>query len=139
MSAKRAVRVQPLLAVADVPRSRAWYTRLLGLKKLPEETSDHDHLYNRLYDGDALALQLHRWDAEEHPNLVREPGTRPGHGVLVWFEVDDFEDAAARARAMNAEIVEDVHRNPAPGHWELWLRDPDGYVVVVASPDGSAP
>jgi hypothetical protein len=23
-------------------------------------------------------------------------------------------------------------------HWELWLRDPDGYTVVLASPDGTA-
>ena len=35
------------------------------------------------------------------------------------------------------------HRNPpdgkgGPNHWELWLRDPDGYTVVLASPDGSA-
>jgi hypothetical protein len=46
--------------------------------------------------------------------------------------------------------VEDVeassrwyHRNPpagdgGPNHWEIWLRDPDGYTVVLASPDGSA-
>jgi hypothetical protein len=25
-----------------------------------------------------------------------------------------------------------------PNHWECWLRDPDGYTVVLASPDGSA-
>jgi hypothetical protein len=35
------------------------------------------------------------------------------------------------------------HRNPpdgdgGPNHWEIWLRDPDGYTVVLASPDGSA-
>lgn len=36
------------------------------------------------------------------------------------------------------------HRNPpppqegGPNHWEIWLKDPDGYVVVLASPDGSA-
>jgi len=28
--------------------------------------------------------------------------------------------------------------NPAPGHREIWIRDPDGYVVVLASPDGEA-
>lgn len=139
MADKKPLRVQPLLAVADVARSRAWYTRLLGARKLPEEKSDHDHMYNRLYDGDSLILQLHVWDEEEHPNLVREGTTKVGHGVLVWFEVDDFDAAVARAREMNAEIVQDVHRNPAPSHYELWLRDPDGYVVVVASPDGTAP
>jgi len=28
--------------------------------------------------------------------------------------------------------------NPNAHHHELWLRDADGYVVVLASPDGSA-
>jgi hypothetical protein len=35
------------------------------------------------------------------------------------------------------------HRNPpsstgGPNYWEVWLPDPDGYTVVLASPDGSA-
>ena len=30
------------------------------------------------------------------------------------------------------------HVNPAPGRREVWLQDPDGYVVVIASPDGEA-
>ena len=37
-----------------------------------------------------------------------------------------------------------VHRNPSegpggPAHRELWIKDPDGYTVVIASPDGEAP
>jgi hypothetical protein len=50
----------------------------------------------------------------------------------------------ARAAEVGAEVVRDVHRNPpegrgnGPGHREVWLRDPDGYTVVVASPDGEA-
>ena len=28
--------------------------------------------------------------------------------------------------------------NGGPNHWECWFRDPDGYTVVLASPDGSA-
>jgi hypothetical protein len=44
---------------------------------------------------------------------------------------------------MKADIVKPRHRNPpsgegGPNHWECWLRDPDGYSVVLASPDGSA-
>lgn len=102
--------------------------------------SDHDHLYDRITQGDSILLQLHCWDEEEHPSLMRDAaGTKAGHGVLLWFEVDDFDAAVKRAKEMGAEIVRDVHRNPPPQHWELWLRDPDGYVVVVVSPDGSAP
>jgi hypothetical protein len=43
-----------------------------------------------------------------------------------------------RARRLGAEIIEEPHFNPAPQHREIWLRDKDGYVVVVASPDGES-
>jgi hypothetical protein len=63
--------------------------------------------------------------------------------VLLWFEIDDFDQAVARAEAMHVEVVMPRHRNPpsgggGPDHWEYWLRDSDGYTVVLASPDGSA-
>ncbi|MEJ0041527.1 MAG: hypothetical protein WDM81_04685 [Rhizomicrobium sp.] len=44
----------------------------------------------------------------------------------------------SRARALQAEVVEEPHVNPAPQSREMWLRDPDGYVVVIASRDGEA-
>jgi hypothetical protein len=31
-------------------------------------------------------------------------------------------------------IQTDVHHNPNAGHREIWLRDPDGYLVVLAEP-----
>jgi len=52
--------------------------------------------------------------------------------VLLWFETTDFDAAVQAARALEAEIVEEPHENPNSGRREIWLRDPDGYVVVVA-------
>jgi catechol 2,3-dioxygenase-like lactoylglutathione lyase family enzyme len=128
-----------LIAVADVQRSSRWYRTLLALEATSIlQASDHPHLYDRLVDGGRLVLQLHAWDEEDHPNLVGPGEARWGHGVLLWFEVDDFDAAVARARQLGAEIVDDVHVNPRPAHREIWLRDPDGYVVVLATPDGSA-
>jgi catechol 2,3-dioxygenase-like lactoylglutathione lyase family enzyme len=133
------VRPQPLLAVRDVRASARWYASLLGATRTSElMASDHDHLYDRLLVDGALVLQLHAWDADGHPNLVDPDGGRNGHGVLVWFELDDLDAAVERARALKARVVEDVHVNPAPGHREMWLRDPDGYLVVICSPDGEA-
>jgi hypothetical protein len=68
-----------------------------------------------------------------------------GIGVLVWFgEVVDFDGVVERAAALGAPVVMAEHRNPpagegnGPGHREVWITDPDGYTVVVASPDGEA-
>lgn len=130
------VQAQPLIAVHDVRASSRWYAELLGADGLP----DHGHrdVYDRIQMGGRIVLQLHAWDEEEHPNLVDADAARPGHGVLIWFEVEDFDAAVARARVLRAEVIEEPHVNPAPRHREMWLRDPDGYVVVVASPDGEA-
>jgi hypothetical protein len=88
-------------------------------------------------------MQLHRWEVEHHHGAIGDPARPPGNGVLLWFEVDDFDAAVARATELNAEVVLPRHRNPpegygGPNHWEVWLRDPDGYTVVFASPDGTA-
>lgn len=58
--------------------------------------------------------------------------------MVLWFEVADFDAAVARARKLMAEVIEEPHVNPGPRHREIWLRDPDGYVLVIASADGEA-
>jgi catechol 2,3-dioxygenase-like lactoylglutathione lyase family enzyme len=133
------MRPQPLLAVSDVEESSRWYQKVLGLK------SDHGgRAYERLLANGVLVLQLHSFEVEHHHGRIGDREDKPyGNGVLVWFEVDDFDAVMARVAKMNVDIVMPKHRNPpdgsgGPNHWECWMRDPDGYTVVVASPDGSA-
>ena len=96
---KTNVRSQPLIAVKDVRLSSRWYSKLLAAERTSETMrSDHDHIYDRILCGGSLVLQLHAWDEEDHPNLVNANEARPGHGVLLWFEVDDFDAAVKRAR-----------------------------------------
>jgi catechol 2,3-dioxygenase-like lactoylglutathione lyase family enzyme len=128
------IRAQPLIAVRDVPASSRWYSQLLGAKNLPG--SEHASVYDRILCEDSLILQLHAWGDEDHPNLVNADAAPPGHGVLLWFELSDFDAAIDRARSLRAHVIREPHVNPAARHREIWIRDPDGYVVVVASPDG---
>lgn len=128
------VEAQPLIAVRDVRASSRWYGTLLAADALP----DHPHrdVYDRVFSSGRLILQLHAWDEEDHPNLVNANAAPPGHGLVLWFQVNDFDMAVDRARKLGAEVVLEPQVNPAPQHREIWLRDPDGYVVVIASPDG---
>jgi hypothetical protein len=126
----------PLIAVRDVRASAKWYANLLGADSLPDHA--HRDVYDRITCSGRMVLQLHAWDEEGHPNLVNRAASPPGHGVVLWFVLDDLDAAVTRARALQAEIVEELHINPAPENREMWLRDPDGYVVVIASPDGEA-
>jgi len=50
--------------------------------------------------------------------------------------VNNFDAAVRRARSLKAEIVEEPHVNQQAQHKEIWIRDPDGFVVVLAGPDG---
>jgi hypothetical protein len=132
------MRPQPLISVADVEASSRWYQRLLVC-----ESGHGGPEYERLEADGRIILQLHRWDVAHHHGALGDPAVAPGNGVLLWFEVDDFDAAASRAEALNADVVMPRHRNPpdgdgGPNHWELWLRDPDGYTVVLASRDGTA-
>lgn len=133
------IRPQPLIAVTDVEASSRWYQRLLGC-----ESAHGGAEYERLVSNGVLILQLHRFETSHHHGPIGDPSDRPyGNGVLLWFEVEDFDAAVARAAEMKAPVVMARHRNPpegdgGPNHWECWLRDADGYTVVLASPDGSA-
>ena len=133
---REGVRSQPLIAVHDVRASSRWYQHLLGVDTLPEH--EHRDGYDRMLCDGRLILQLHAWDEDDHPNLVNADAAPPGHGVLLWFEVDHFDAVVERARSLGAEVIEEPHINPAAEHKEMWIRDPDGYVVVIAGPDGEA-
>lgn len=126
---KAGVQSQPLIAVRDVRASSRWYQQLLGADALPEH--EHRDTYDRILCDGRLILQLHAWDEEDHPNLVNADAAPCGHGVVLWFEVSDFDAAVGRARSIRAQVVEEPLVNPNAGHREMWLRDPNGYVVVI--------
>jgi len=123
------VQLAPLICVHDVSASSAWYRQLLGC------SSGHGgDEYERLIAGGQLILQLHRWDVEHEHGPLGDPTLRPyGNGVVFWFELDDFDVAVGRAVAMKVETLKDPHLSEN-GNWEYWVRDPDGYTVVLTSP-----
>jgi hypothetical protein len=133
---KSRVQVQPLIAVCNVRASSRWYRELLAADSLPEHS--HRDIYDRISQFGQLLLQLHAWDAEDHPNLVNAAAAPLAHGVVLWFQVEDFDSVMERVSRLSAEIVEGPFVNPAPQHREVWIRDPDGFVVVIASPDGES-
>jgi hypothetical protein len=69
------MRPQPMIVVADVEAGSRWFVDVLGL------TSAHGGTeYEMLMDGDQLVVQLHQWEADEHPRLgdPHDPSRRPG-------------------------------------------------------------
>src|SRR5246127_4524291 len=123
-------RTWTIIGVADVPRSFRWYQSLLGL---PENAPAHEYFGQILDTDGTVLLCLHAWGAHDHPSLASPGRAEPGNGLLLFFRVDDFDGALARARSLAGALDEDPHLNPATGTLEFALRDPDGYCVMVSA------
>jgi catechol 2,3-dioxygenase-like lactoylglutathione lyase family enzyme len=123
-----------MLVVRDVPASRSFYLRVLG-----GESGHGGDEYEQVVCEGEIVLQLHDMEVEDHHGRLADPAQPLGNGVLLWFEVADFDAAVQRVRAAGAEVVRDVHVNPNARQQEIWVRDPDGYLVVLAGPSDYRP
>ncbi len=116
-----------MIAVASVEASSSFYQRLLG------GASGHGGPeYERILVDGTLVLQLHQAEVVHHHGRLGEPGGAAGNGVALWFEVDEFDALVGRVGELEPEIVTDVHVNPNAGQREIWIHDPDGYLVVFS-------
>jgi catechol 2,3-dioxygenase-like lactoylglutathione lyase family enzyme len=123
-------RTWTILGVGDVTASFRWYQSLFGQ---PETDPAHDD-FGQLLDSDGTVLLcLHQWGAHEHPSLTSPRHGKPGNGLLLFFRVDDFDNALPRARALVSRLDEEPHMNPNTGTMEFSLRDPDGYYVTISA------
>jgi catechol 2,3-dioxygenase-like lactoylglutathione lyase family enzyme len=118
-----------MIVLADVEAGSRWFVDVVGL------ASGHGGAeYEMLLDGDQLVAQLHQWEADEHPHLGDPDEPSRGNGVLLWFGTDDFDAAMTRVEANGVEIVDGPLVNPNAKQREVWLRGPEGYLVVIAGP-----
>jgi catechol 2,3-dioxygenase-like lactoylglutathione lyase family enzyme len=123
-------RIWTIIGVENVADSFNWYQSLLGT---PTAAPAHDY-WAQIRDADGTVLLcLHEWGAHDHPSLMSSDTAQPGNGLLLFFRVDDFDLALARARALVTRLDEEPHVNPATGTREFALRDPDGYYVMVSA------
>ena len=138
--------MSPNLMVTDVAKSLAFYADGLGAKIAftvdPEQKVDME---GGIIDGAIFAsLQLGTSEmmlqdrgnlAEDAPHLFSVDDL-PGGTFALYFRVDDVE--AVLARLGDVEVVKPLQTTWYGMH-EVWVRDPDGYVVTIGTPKGDAP
>lgn len=123
------------LAVANLVRSAVFYRDLLGLPAEELLLAPGARPLLLLAQGDAAVVL--REDAAVvalHPALFAHLDRTPrGAGVALEFAVDDLrprERAILRQGLQPLYELEDLeHRRR-----ELWLHDPDGYLIVLHAP-----
>ena len=122
-------RTWTIIGVRDVAASCRWYQSLFGQ---PETPPAHSY-FGQILDSDGTVLLcLHEWGEHDHPSLRSPDHATPGNGLLLFFRVDDFDTALARARALS-RLDEEPGVNPNTGTQEFALRDPDGYYVMISA------
>jgi predicted enzyme related to lactoylglutathione lyase len=123
-------RTWTIIGVNDVSSSLKWYQSLFGQ---PETPPCHDD-FGQIKDIDGTVLLcLHRWGAHDHPPLMNPDQATPGNGLLLFFRVDDYDQALTRALALVPRFEEAPHLNPNTQTMEFSLRDPDGYYVTISA------
>ena len=123
-------RIWTIIGVSDVAKSVNWYQALFGQPKTPPS---HPHFSQILDPDGTVLLCLHQWGEHEHPPLISPHTATPGHGLLLFFRVDDYEAVLARAGALGVPLEEQPHLNPNTQTQEFSLRDPDGYYVTISA------
>jgi catechol 2,3-dioxygenase-like lactoylglutathione lyase family enzyme len=124
----------PIIAVADVEKSSAWYKTLLGAK----ENHPGATVFNQILDEDGTILWcLHYWGPSgprgdhDWSSLANPSDGLVGNGLLLWFVVDDFEEAWERTQKLGATICESPNTDNGTGMRAFVVQDLDGYYVTV--------
>ena len=125
-------RVWPIIGVRDVAASSRFYQALFGQSEREPDHQDFDQI---LDTDETVLVCLHEWGGHGEGPPLRSPGREaPGNGLLLFFRVDDFDDALIRARGLVSHFEEEPAVNEdGPGTMEFKLRDPDGYYVSISS------
>jgi catechol 2,3-dioxygenase-like lactoylglutathione lyase family enzyme len=122
------MRTETMIAVRDVEASSRWYQRLLGVRSTHGGSE-----FDRLEDEDGVVLLLHRWGAPEHPSMLVPDAGPTGHGLVLYFRVENLDAYHERARAMGVPVLQGPWYNPAGHQREFALRDPDGYHLTLCA------
>ena len=102
------------------------------------QTHPGDTAFDQIIDADgSILLCLHYWGPSgasgKHywPTLLEPSAAGDHNGLLLWFVVDDFEQAWERAKKLATTIEEEPNTDNGTGMRTFVIQDPDGYHVAI--------
>lgn len=136
----------PNLMVLDVGRSIRFYRDVIGADIAfvvdADQQTDMDGgipanaMFASLRVGDGeMMLQDRQSLAEDAPMVTDE--TESGGSFTLYFRVDDVDGVVAKLPD-GTETVKPL-QTTWYGMKEIWVRDPDGYVITIGTPEGDPP
>jgi len=138
------------LSVADIERSKKFYTEVLGMSVALELDVADDRqarvisvpgtkckiVHLRLGDG---ILELFEYYAPERGENRARNHPQKDHGLVhIGFEIDDFHDRLETLRRHGVELMGEPLEY-RPGVWVLYFYGPDGEVCELHDVSGAQP
>ncbi|MET4162827.1 lactoylglutathione lyase [Marinobacterium sp. MBR-111] len=119
--------------VTDLEKSLSFYTEVLGMRLLRRKDYPEGR-FTLAFVGfgdetDNTVLELtHNWDTDQY-----DLGTGYGH---IAIEVDDVYEACDQIKAKGGQVVREAGpmKNSTSGTILAFVRDPDGYMIELLSP-----
>jgi lactoylglutathione lyase len=119
--------------VSDLEKSLAFYTEVLGMRLLRRRDYPEGRFtlafvgYGDEAENTVLEL-THNWDTDHY-----DLGTGYGH---IAIEVDDVYTACDQIKAKGGEVVREAGpmKDSSSGTILAFVRDPDGYMIELLSP-----
>jgi len=122
----------PLIQVFDMPTSVAFYRDLLGFTVVRQSSSGDDFDWGLLnLDGAELMLNT-AYEKEDRPSAPDRARIAAHEDTAFYFGCRDVDAAYAYLRVRGVDVQEPT---VAPyGMKQLYLKDPDGYVICFQWP-----
>ncbi|GAA4793896.1 hypothetical protein GCM10023231_22800 [Olivibacter ginsenosidimutans] len=120
-------RLETIIAVKSVPKSAAFYQKLLGCR------GEHGgETFEILTSGKTVVLCLHKWGEHEHPTMLKAE-KEMGNGLILFFRVGNLNEALENAKKLKANIEKEIHYNENSQKNQFTLRDLDGYYLIISA------
>jgi len=120
------MKIDPIIAVADVEKSSQWYQAVFGCKSI-HGGKEFDVLVS---SKDEIFLCLHKWGAHEHPSMKNSNGL-VSNGLILYFRVENMEEIHQKLKELSHPLTKEIALNPNSNKKEFSLIDPDGYHLTV--------
>ncbi|MCR9266153.1 MAG: VOC family protein [Alphaproteobacteria bacterium] len=113
------------IGVSDLERSNAFYTELLGMKRVMDFSLSHMDEIVLLYPDGGSSLVLMHWT----DGSTRDYSNNP---VKIVVRLEDPKAAADRIREAGYRIIREPEPAPEVGGFVVgFAKDPDGYLVEL--------
>jgi len=125
-------RMTPLLEVFDMPTSLRFYRDVLGLEVVSQSSEGDNCDWCLLCLGDIRLMLNTAYESDERPEAPDPARVRAHRDTGLFFSCPDPDSAYAYLRDRGIDLK--PPKNAPYGMRQLYLNDPDGYVICFQYP-----